>query len=194
MVGWFMSLQNQRLNRAAVSCLAITAEDSVLEIGCGPGQAIKRLVKTTPVGRVVGIDPSLEMLGQAASAHQEALCDGRVSLVRATVEALPFNEQAFSCVIAVSTFHDWKDRRQGLRAIRRVLRPGGQLVLCLRRAPRISFPWSSPGLTAEEFVRDQALLDGLGYRNVRLVRSRHGITSLVAQSDHHAIAANQAVS
>ena len=182
-IGWVMWVQNRALNRAALSCLEIGPADDVLEIGCGPGKAIKLLTDTTSVRSVAGIDPSAEMLEQAASINKDSISAGRVVLKRASVERLPFESGRFSRVFAVSTFHDWEDRHKGIVEIRRVLRKGGHLVLCLRRAPRFKFPWSSPGLTEEELQRDMALLEGQGFQNVRLLsrRFRFRIACMLAE-------------
>ena len=53
----------------------------------------------------------------------------RAGMLAAAAEALPFAAGAFDTAISASTLHDWDDPRAGLGEIRRVLRPGGELLL-----------------------------------------------------------------
>jgi ubiquinone/menaquinone biosynthesis C-methylase UbiE len=167
-----MAAQNAAMNRLAVAWLAAGADDAVLEIGFGPGRAIKRLVERTSAHSIAGVDLSLEMVEQAHNANRAAVDSGRVMLVRGSVAALPFEAGQFSRVFAVSNFHDWPARRAALLEVRRVLAGGGRLVLCLRRAPRHPHWWSSPGLSAHDLAADCELLRSVGFREVELRSSR----------------------
>lgn len=170
--GWIMSHQNRVMNRITIEELKISIDDKVLEIGFGPGEAIRYLASKTQTHNITGIDPSPAMLEQAMSANKHSIEAGRVALIQATVAALPFASDQFSKVFAVSTFHDWESRSAGLREIRRVLEIDGKLVLCLRRAPNHLLPWSSPGLTENELTEDLRLLKACGFYDVQLVARR----------------------
>jgi SAM-dependent methyltransferase len=86
---------------------------------------------------------------------------------------MPFAEGQFSRVLAVSNFHVWPSRTAGLREIRRVLRPGGKLVICLRRALEHPRPWSSPGLSLPALQDDRQLLESEGFGEVLLATRKH---------------------
>ena len=174
LAGWWMNRENARMNRLAVTLLAAGANDSVLELGFGPGQAIEMLVEQTAAPRIVGIDPSAVMLEQARERNRAAIESGRVRLLQAAVEELPLGDHEFSKVFAVSNFHDWQSRSHGLRQIRRVLQPGGMLLICLRRAPRRPGWFTKPGVTPDELTADTALLKAEGFRDVRIVERRVG--------------------
>src|SRR5436190_11969706 len=172
--GWMMSRQNAAMNRAAVKQLKIEPSDRVLEIGFGPGQAIKLLATTSQAQMICGIDLSPVMLEQAAKSNRSSIEAGCVVLIRGTVSAMPFLDDHFTKVFAVSTFHDWESRSVGLNEAKRVLTNGGSLVLCVRREKKHPYPWSSPGLTSQELDADLALIKSLGYRNVRLFTRKLG--------------------
>jgi ubiquinone/menaquinone biosynthesis C-methylase UbiE len=179
--GWIMALQNRTMNRITVEQLKIAPDDSVLEIGFGPGEAIKYLTRKSQARTITGIDPSPAMLEQAMSTNKQSIDAGRVMLIQGTVAALPFAADRFSKVFAVSTFHDWESRSAGLKEVRRVLKDDGKLVLCLRRARKHPLPWSSPGLTSSELNHDLGLIKSCGFKHVQLIsrRMRRRIVGIV---------------
>jgi ubiquinone/menaquinone biosynthesis C-methylase UbiE len=168
-----MAYENRHMNQMAIEWLDVRPDDDVLEIGFGPGHGLELLLTSTRAQTVSGIDPSLEMAEQALSRNRAAAETGRLRLVAGTVESLPFADGKFSRVVAVSNFHVWASRSAGLREIHRVLRTGGKLVICLRRASENPWPWSSPGLSLSTLREDQSLLESRGFRDVQFATRKH---------------------
>jgi ubiquinone/menaquinone biosynthesis C-methylase UbiE len=108
----------RRLRRQAFAAL----QGDVLEVGAGTGV---NLPFYGPDARVTGCDASEEMLGKVARRRAE----GRVALVRADVQRLPFAGGSFGAVAASLTFCSVADPVRALVEARRVLRQGGLLVL-----------------------------------------------------------------
>ena len=169
LVGRLMARKNAAMNRAAVELLDVRSTDRVLEIGFGPGVAVQELSSRATEGLVAGIDPSDVMMRQATRRNQQAIDAGRVVLQFGTAAALPFDNETFDKVLAVNTFHHWGSTETGLLEVRRVIRPGGTLLLGLRMAlaqPRIL---SAPGWTDEQLDEVRAQLLGAGFRDVHTV-------------------------
>ena len=122
------------MKRAAawvVELLEIGHDESVLEVGFGPGVVIQRLSKRA--GHVAGIDPSQEMVQQACARNAKATESGRVELRHGSVESLPFSNNTFDKAIAINSMQVWPDAIAGLGEIRRVVRPGGRIGLGFTR-------------------------------------------------------------
>lgn len=96
----------------------------VLEVGVGTG---KNLPFYPPGMAITAIDLSPRMLAQAReSARRMSL---RVDLREADAQALPFPDASFDTAIGTFVFCSVPDPVLGLRELRRVLVPGGQLLL-----------------------------------------------------------------
>jgi ubiquinone/menaquinone biosynthesis C-methylase UbiE len=167
-----MAWQNRALNRFAVRCLNVGRSDVVLEIGFGPGEAIHRLATRTSAKWIAGVDPSEIMLNRACQRNESFIHNGRVRLSQGSVEALPFGSGYFTHVFSVSTFQDWDNQSAALAEVRRVLAEHGVFAVCLRRMPRLRFPWSAPGSSEIELFQDQQLIAKHGFRDVRQIRNR----------------------
>jgi SAM-dependent methyltransferase len=79
--------------------------------------------------RVAGIDPSREMVGQAARRNAAAIARNVVDLRRGTADDLPFDDDTFDAALANNSMQVWPYPVAGLREIRRVAKAGGRLAL-----------------------------------------------------------------
>ncbi len=131
LVGFAMAIEHKELHRAVVERLAHTPTDRVLEIGFGPGTAVR--LASALAGFVAGIEPSREMVAQAERRNRSAIRSGRVEILRASAEAIPFPGDTFSVAFEVNSFHHWADPEKGLMEVFRVLRPGGRLLMVERK-------------------------------------------------------------
>lgn len=131
-----------KFRRRVVEAADLAEGERVLDVGCGTGTlALVAAERVGADGRVVGIDPSVEMIAKArekaaARAHSGA---GSVSFELGRIEQLPFEDASFDVVLSTLMFHHLPAREQhsGLCEVRRVLVPGGRLVI-------VDFPGGGP--------------------------------------------------
>ena len=100
--------------------LAALADGDVLEIGCGTGQMLPLYPDTTAI---VAFDPNRASLDRA-----RRRCPGAGLLV-ADAQRMPFADASFDTVVSGLVFCSVPNAEQGLAEIRRVLRPGGRLLM-----------------------------------------------------------------
>jgi ubiquinone/menaquinone biosynthesis C-methylase UbiE len=97
----------------------------VLDVGCGPGTALRRVARVLDEGEVVGVDLSLEML-RVAHERVRAARLSNVALYQADVARLPASfEGAFDLAYSCLVHHHIVDQLAAVRSIARALRPGG---------------------------------------------------------------------
>ncbi|MBI5284392.1 MAG: methyltransferase domain-containing protein [Chloroflexi bacterium] len=130
--GRLMAVTNGGMNRFALEMLHPGRADAVLEIGYGPGTMIALLARNAPAGFVAGVDPSATMLAQARARNRAAVREGRVELKLGSVSAIPYGDARFDAAVSVNTIYFWPDGPIDVREVRRVLKPGGMLVLTFR--------------------------------------------------------------
>jgi ubiquinone/menaquinone biosynthesis C-methylase UbiE len=124
LVGTIMAYENRERNQWAVSLLDIEPRDHVLEVGFGPGLAIREVALLASEGLVAGVDASEVMLSQARQ-RSAAVRAGRVDLRLGSATALPFPDGAFDKAFTINSLHHWPDPTAGLHELWRVLKPGG---------------------------------------------------------------------
>jgi len=105
--------------------LELRSGERVLEVGCGPGSLWLENAARVPGGvSLVLTDLSPGMVAEAR-ARLESL-EPRPEVHGADVQALPFADESFDCVIANHMLYHVPDRTRALHEVRRVLRPGGR--------------------------------------------------------------------
>lgn len=91
-----------------------------LDVGCGEGETARRLRRRVP--RVVGLDPDRPSIEQARS------CGDDIDYIAGELESADLPEASFDVVTAVAMLHH-VDHQVGLNGLRRLVRPGGWLLV-----------------------------------------------------------------
>jgi SAM-dependent methyltransferase len=126
----------KQMNRAhgpmtawVLSGLPPAGERDILDVGCGGGGGMKRLAGLAPDAVIHGIDYSPDSLQVAAGTLEGLIARRRVFLHQGSVSALPFDRGSFDLVMAIESHYFWPDIPVDLAELRRVLRPGGRMVI-----------------------------------------------------------------
>jgi SAM-dependent methyltransferase len=134
-----MGLYARYIGPKFVSCLCsmedVTAEREriiplargvVLEIGMGAGLNLP-FYNPDQVTKVIGVDPNQAFL-RLGEARQQA-SPVPLEIIRAPAEALPLEAASVDTVVITYTLCSVDDPEQALREVRRVLKPGGKVLL-----------------------------------------------------------------
>lgn len=99
---------------------------AVLDVACGTGELERLLLNDNPAQVIVGVDLSEQMLSQA---RQKLSGYRNVSFHQATASQLPFSDQSFEVVVSANAFHYFPQPGMALQEMKRVLKPGGTVVI-----------------------------------------------------------------
>ena len=93
LMGSLMNWGHKPLSRWAIELMNIQPNDSVLDIGCGGGMAIKEIAKIATSGAVAGVDYSEIMVGQALKHNAAAVRARHVVIKYGNISKLPFEDE-----------------------------------------------------------------------------------------------------
>jgi ubiquinone/menaquinone biosynthesis C-methylase UbiE len=164
LLGSLLFLAIGRTNaRLAVDIASVSATDHVLDIGCGPGVAVRAAAGRG--ARATGIDPAPVMLRVA-----RAVTRGRdgIDWVDGTAESLPVPTGSATVVWSLATVHHWKDVTKGLAEAHRVLTPGGRVLAIERQVAPDATGIASHGWTEQQAESFAAQCRTAGFDDVRV--------------------------
>ena len=169
---WLFSLfnRNPESNSAAVDRMGLDSDDRFLDLGCGLGAALEHAAFSGAT--TAGIDPSPSMVERASERVPGA--DVRLG----SAESIPFDDDAFTAALSVATFHHWADAETGLKEVRRVLAPGGRLLIVEKKLKRST----GHGLDQSGAGRLGESLGSHGYTAVEVDTMRAGRTEYLVVS------------
>ncbi len=127
--GLGMNREHEKVWRWGLEHITIAPDAAILDVGCGGGGAVKILAQAAPHGKVCGVDYSEDVLLTARRVNQALIKQGRVEIKHGSVCELPFPDDAFDIVTAFETTMFWPSPVDDLREVRRVLKPGGTLLI-----------------------------------------------------------------
>lgn len=142
-----------------------------LEVGCGTGGNLAHFAARFPATRFVGADFDA---GAVAYCAQRGLAG---SIVRADGTRLPLRDASVDCVLAIDIIEHFEDDRALLAELRRVLRPGGELVVNVPHHPWLWSPHDAVLHHKRRYARGelQAKLCEAGFR----IEREHGFNFLL---------------
>lgn len=125
----------RRIQRMALERLRVVPGQVVLDLGCGPGDGAAMLASAGAIA--IGLDYSQGML---ETARKEPRLAGKLS--RGDAGRLPFKDASFDKLVCTNSFHHYPDHFKALCEMRRVLKPGGLMVLVDPRRDHL-FGWAA---------------------------------------------------
>ena len=112
--------QDRAWRQAAARATHLAADEVAADVACGTGALTRELAALAPGATVVGLDFSLEMLRRA----------GHGRFAAGDAIQLPLTDASVDGVTIAFGLRNLPEPGQGLLEFRRVLRPGGRLVVC----------------------------------------------------------------
>ena len=129
-VARLMNRGNRDLNGEAIARLEVQRGSRVLDLGFGGGVTFAPLWAAG--ASVVGVDRAEDMVTAARAQYAGELASGRLEVHVGDVGRLPLGDGSVDRVLTVNTVYFWPDLGAAFGEIRRVLAPGGRLVVAIR--------------------------------------------------------------
>ncbi|NNF54257.1 MAG: class I SAM-dependent methyltransferase [Acidimicrobiales bacterium] len=158
----------------------VTANDHVLDIGCGPGTAVRIAASTGAT--VTGVDPAQPMLQMARLLTKIRPPTGTTEWIHAGCEDIPAPDDTYSVCWSLASVHHWPNLDAGLTEVRRVLRPGGRFIALEKQSPPGADGLASHGWAPDQADRFAAILHDFGFELGQVENHHHGRRKVVTVS------------
>ena len=172
-IGWLMTWANRAPIERTIAAMAIGPDDTVLDLGCGPGTAVACMAGRAR--HVYGLDRSATMIAVASRRNRRAIALGRVELSIGAFDALPYLDRSIDAVLAANIMYFWHDVPSVVRELDRVVRPGGRIAIYITTAATMA-GWSFVGAETHRHFDEAGVVDALAGAGIG--RSRLTITEV----------------
>lgn len=122
---YFVPAIGEPLGRSLIALAVLRAGERVVDVACGTGVVTRLAAEEVGDSSVVGVDVNPGMLAVARAAASDAAIEWH----EASADGLPLGDGTFDVALCQMGLQFFPDRYGALRELRRVLVPGGRIVL-----------------------------------------------------------------
>jgi ubiquinone/menaquinone biosynthesis C-methylase UbiE len=115
----------------------ISGDETVLDVGCGPGTLSLPLAKLMQAGEIICLDLSPEMLARLETRARKAGLEARLRIVRAPAWESGLESRSVDLCVSNNVFHELDRPQEALAEQLRVLKPGGYMIFSDFRPTRL---------------------------------------------------------
>lgn len=172
---WFTTV-----HREVIRAVDPKPADSILDVACGTGKALRAMAALAPSGRLAGVDLSENMVQQA---RQLASDVPNLEFHVAGADCLPFEDETFDHVTTMNAFHHFPDQLKALREMVRVLKKGGRVYIADITGHVLPFPIAGHkvwNLMERPLTPQVSALSRAGFRKLFQEAGLENVTQLAA--------------
>ncbi len=125
----YHSRKNQPMVEWVISLLKLQPDDHVLEVGFGPGKAIKKLSQIVKDGKIAGVDVSEVMFKAACKRNKAAIKKGQIDLQNNDLHNVTYAENSFDKVLSIEVIYFFSDPVESLKYMWRIIKPNGYAAI-----------------------------------------------------------------
>ena len=175
----FMNLCHAPLTNWGLKLVGIHDGWTMLDIGCGGGATLQRLLKWSKGAQVYGIDISEESVAKAKKVNAKVL-DKQVFVTQGSAEKLPYEDGKFDLVTAVETVYFWPNLSDCLKEVRRVLKLSGKFAIMVEVVDGDSV-WTNvvEGMTAYSPEELKSKLEDAGFIQTEIHRMKPSNATII---------------
>ena len=180
-----MNIGHAAVSKWGLGHLTIRPTDNCLDLGCGGGANVKRLLELAPQGQVKAVDYSQVSVDKTKDLNSKAIQAGRCMVMKGNVMDLLFAKKYFNVVTAFETVYFWPDLRKAFREVHNVLADDGVFLICNETdgsGPSDS-KWTEKiqGMTIYTAPQLEALLREAGFTQIQTDRTDKHWLAVVAR-------------
>ena len=165
-----VSMDREHLPMAewAFTQFEIPEKANIVDLGCGGGYNIKRMLSKCPEGKIFGFDISEESVKKAKKVNKG---EKRVRIIQGSVEKMPFKDGILDLATAFETVFFWPDPKENFKEIFRILKAGGQFVVINNYGdPNVDWEKKVPCMTRYTAETIGEYMENAGFIDVKIAK------------------------
>lgn len=174
---------------AILDALGLLEGERVLEIGCGPGVLLERVL-TGGAHSAAGLDHSPDMLALCIARNRQAIAEDRLLLKLGDAATIPWPTESFTAAISANMFFFIYDPAAVLAELHRVLTPSGRLVIASLSGPLPPaslrnwwlYPPMGPALNVHTRRQMETMLTDAGFTDIHVTSDGGGLALQLAHA------------
>ena len=168
-----MNMGHSPMAKWGFTQFAVPAEGKIVDIGCGGGFNVKRLLERSKNGSVYGVDISSASVEKSTATNKKEI-GKRCRIIQGNVKDLPFKDGELTLATAFETVYFWKDIEACFSEVKRVLKVGGQFAVINDPGdPNKHWEDMIPGMTSYTPEEIKALMEKAGFTGIRITRNKN---------------------
>ncbi len=158
-----------------------------LDIGCGGGANVKKLLVKTPYGKVIGIDYSEVSVIKSSKINKAEIENKHCEILQGNVMKLLFRKETFDIITAFETIYFWPDINEAFKQVYRVLKGSGTFMICNEsngENPKEE-KWTKiiQGMKIYNSEQIKKSLEDAGFTDIKIHKNKKGWLCVVCKKD-----------
>ena len=165
--------------------MEIQSDNVCLDIGCGGGANVRKLLEKSPYGKVTGIDYSEISVEKTRKINKAGIESKRCEILQGDVMKLPFRGETFDVITAFETIYFWPDISEAFKKVYKILKIGGTFMICNEsngENPKDE-KWTKiiQGMKIYNSEQIEKSLEDAGFRGVKVDKTKKGWICVVVK-------------
>ena len=168
-----MNMGHSPMAKWGFTQFAVPAEGKIVDIGCGGGFNVKRLLERSKSGSVYGVDISSASVEKSTATNKKEI-GKRCWIIQGDAKNLPFMDGELTLATAFETVYFWKDIEACFSEVKRVLKKNGQFAVINDPGdPNKHWEDMIPGMTSYTPEEIKVHMEKAGFTGIRITRNKN---------------------
>lgn len=173
-----MNVANDNMIRNVINQIDVFDTINILEIGPGNGLHINYLFEKNPNIKYIGIDISELMVQEATELNSEFTKNGKAIFKLTDGEIIEKENNSINAIFTVNTLYFWKNPKEYLQELFRVLKNDGKLILgFVPKSTMEKIPFTKYGFELYDNESVQGLLEEIGFKIDKIISETEEVLS-----------------
>ena len=168
-----MNMGHSPMAKWGFTQFAVPAEGKIVDIGCGGGFNVKRLLERSECGSVYGVDISSASVEKSTATNKKEI-GKRCWIIQGDAKNLPFMDGELTLATAFETVYFWKNIEACFSEVKRILKKNGQFAVINDPGdPNKHWEDMIPGMTSYTPEEIKVHMEKAGFTGIRITRNKN---------------------